>query len=350
VLKSAPDNRRAVELEVEALVGKRDPAGALTAIETFARRTGTDAPELFRLLARTELRALARDTVTLGIAAEARRVLAARDPAVLKALDQPAAGSGREHAMSAEREPGKAGAPAAAGKRDSTRAPGKRAAEPEAPTRSRAKTTELEDAAAKAPMPRRAVALRELAAAPTPRTAALVREALRSEDKDVQAAALDAVVTLRLKEAIPEVRALLGERMYLLGLRAAAVLSSLGDASAEARLRESLDSSFFPARLVAARGLKAAGDASWVGPVTAVLEGGRPHEQVAAAGLLLDSPRRAEAARFLANHVADPDPTVRDEVVRMLAEDPGADAGMFRALLGDASPWVRLRAADVVLR
>jgi HEAT repeat protein len=198
---------------------------------------------------------------------------------------------------------------------------------------------------------RRAAGLEALADSESPDAKAAVVDALADPDFRVRMAAINGVIALHAQDAVPQLKTILGDANPLVRVQAASALRRLGDASGDPVLKDALASPFRGGRLVAARALRETGDTtSWVAAVAPMLESEQPIERVMAAELLAGAPAwRDKAQAALQGAMSDENELVRSEASRVITAEPDREAPTPYAALIDDDPWVRLKAAEIVL-
>jgi len=194
----------------------------------------------------------------------------------------------------------------------------------------------------------RADAIRTLATIKDAPAEALVREALKANDPAMQAAGADVAAARGLKTLLPELRQTATTGIAQGQYRAVLALVALGDSTGRERVAEALASDIPDSRLSAAAALRKSGDKSWVDRVTPLLANPDGLNRFFAAEMLL-SENRAAAMRVLHPATADPNPVIRGEAARILAEAASTDISQLRPFLGDPAPRARLWAAKGVL-
>lgn len=314
-LATAPTNRDAVMVKLDALVGLEKNGDALDSYTAFinAKRVSQDAG-LARHLARAALRHAAAGTHPDAQPAAAEFLKAAGETVGSAARTKPG--------------PLKDGA-ATAG----------------------AQNPEDVLANSAAPVEAKRAALDQLTAPASPKAQDLVRAALRERDQWLRLSAAYTAKRLDLRGAVPELRAALKEDFFPLKIAAAATLREWGNKAGDEVLYAALKSEFLAGRLPAARALKATGDTSWPPQIAPVLESPRATERVAAAELLLPIPAHtAKAREILKTEMAGKEVPLRREAIRALTSQTDADPWSYLLLMRDADPVVRVYAAGVLMR
>jgi HEAT repeat protein len=313
---AANARREAAAREIEALLVKGDVAAALDRYERQAGAVGSGDVGLLAPIARAVLTELSKSD-----AAEIR------DAALLKLARHGDAAARRAIAgLVAEGDPSALGALASQG--------------------DRAAVARLEGFVTGSAIPgQRHAAVEALGQAGSSRSAGVLRKALADSDPLLRVTAAEAIGTLHVEAAIPDLVANLDHEMLLVRVSAAVALKRLGDGTGDAILQEALQSPLPDVRIMAAKAWADSGDTSWVGAILPVLQADGLTRLHAAELLLDQDPAGAQAV--LAEALADKNPVTRDEAARILARR--GDLGALARLLGDPIPWARLHAADTIL-
>jgi HEAT repeat protein len=320
VLSGAPDNQAAISVKIDAMLALGDARGALRAYDSFVSTTGRDHAAVLATIARAQLKTLAQATL-LSVKVEALEALAAHGDAEAKTTLQ---------AMM--KEEGTAPPAAQALARIGDKAAAQRVVQLVSQTQGG----------------QRADALRSLATIKDAPAEALVREALKANDPLLQAAGADVAAARGMKTLVPELRQTMATGIAMGPYRAAIALVTLGDSAGRERVAEALASDIPDSRLSAAAALRKSGDKSWVPRVTPLLANPDGLNRFFAAEMLLSEDRVA-AMKVLHPATADPNPVIRAEAARILAEAPTTDFSQLRPYLSDPAPRPRLWAAKGVL-
>ena len=320
VLAGAPDNQAAMLVKIDALIALGDGRGALRAYDSFVNATGRDNVDLLATIARAQLKTLAQSTL-IAVKVDALEALAAHGDAEAKATLQKQL------------------------KDDNT---SRTAAEALARLGDKAAAKQLVQLASQAQGGQRAEAISVLATIKDAPAEALLREALKANDPALQAAAADVAAARGMKSLLPDLRQTAIKGIAQGQYRAAVALVALGDAAGRERVAEALASDIPDSRLSAASALRKAGDKSWVPRVEPLLTNPDGLNRYIAAEMLLPE-NRAAAMKVLHPATADPNPVIRAEVARILAESSLTDLSQLRPYLSDAAPRARLWAARGVL-
>jgi HEAT repeat protein len=184
----------------------------------------------------------------------------------------------------------------------------------------------------------------ELGRIGNPASADILRRFLTDPSPATRAAAAEALGRLKSPEAIPDLKKALEDERFVVRAQAAAALAKLGDPSGAPVLQSMAVNEGSEVRLMAAEGLRDLGDPSWISLVTPLLESPESLTRVRAAALVAAIDPEA-AGRVFAGAAQDPNPVIRGEAGRILADLAGTDVTVLRRMLRDADPWVRLRAA-----
>lgn len=325
VLTKDPRNADAIVVKVQALAEADDLDGAIVAYEEFRLRGGAESADALRPLALAHLRDLSENrtsTVAAGaLEALARSGHAASREALVK----------RAWPTEKDAAPSQAAIDALARLGD-PKAVAEVAARLDAPMAS-AKQSGLD----------------VLVVADPARVVAALPALAKERDPGLRTAAIDAAGRAGRREAIPTLKSLVGDEMYLIRLSAAVALKRLGDPSGDAVLATALKSELNDARLLAARGYVGSTDRSWVAALLPVLEDPNGFNRFFAAELL--APVEPEKALpVLEAGVADPNPAVRDVALKALLAQSSPPSSKLWPLLRDVSPWVRVQAATALAR
>jgi HEAT repeat protein len=320
VLSGAPDNMAAINVKIDATIALGDLRGALRAYDAFVNMSGRDSAAVLAPVARAYLKTLTQSTL-IGTKIDALEALAANGDADAKSTLQTLA------------------------KDDNA---GRPAAEALARLGDKAAAQRVAQFAAQAQGSQRADALRTIATIKDVPAEALVREALKANDPALQAAGADLAAARGMKTLVPELRQTMASGIAQGQYRAALALVALGDSTGRERVAEALASDVPDSRLSAAAALRKTGDKSWIPRVTPLLANQDGLNRFFAAEMLLPEDRAA-AMRVLHPATADPNPVIRGEAARILAEAPSTDISQLRPFLGDSAPRARLWAAKGVL-
>jgi HEAT repeat protein len=322
VLSGAPDNQAAIGVKIDALIALGDLRSALRAYDGFVSMSGRDSAAVLAPIARAQLKALSQATL-LPVKIDALEALAAHGDADAKTTLQTLM------------------------KDDATARP---AAEALARLGDKAAAQRVVQLVSQAPAPRRAEAVRTLATIKDVPAEAIVREALKANDPALQAAGADVAAARGMKALLPELRQTAATGIAMGQYRAAIALVALGDSTGRERVAEALASDIPDSRLSAAEALRKSGDKdkSWVARVMPLLANPDGLNRFFAAEMLLPEDRAA-AMKVLHPATADPNPVIRTEAARILAEAPSTDIIQLRPFLGDPAPRPRLWAAKGVL-
>jgi HEAT repeat protein len=322
VLAGTPDSQPAIVVKLDAMIALGDLRGALRAYDGFVSATGRDHQPVLATIARAQLKALTQATL-LAVKVDALEALAAQGDAEAKTT------------LLALMKDDNASRPAA---------------EALARLGDKAAAQRVVELATQAQGGQRADAIRALATIKEAPAEALVREALKANDPMLQAAGADVAAARGMKTLLPELRQTATSGIAQGQYRAAVALVALGDSAGRERVAEALASDVPDSRLSAAGALRKSGDKdkSWVARVTPLLNNPDGLNRFFAAEMLL-SEDRAAAMRVLHPATADPNPVIRAEAARILAESASTDLSQLRPFLSDPAPRARLWAAKGVL-
>lgn len=320
VLSGAPDNLAAIGVKIDAMIALGDLRGALRAYDGFVSTTGRDDVTVLMPVARAQLKVLTQATL-ISVKIDALEALALHGDAEAKTTLQTLM------------------------KDDSASRP---AAEAMARLGDKAAAQRVVQLASQAQGSQRSEALRTLATIKDAPAEALVREALKANDPALQAAGADVAAARGMKTLLPELRQTAASGIAQGQYRAAIALVALGDSAGRERVAEALASDIPESRLSAAAALRKSGDKSWVVRVTPLLTNPDGLNRFFAAEMLL-SEDRAGAMKVLHPATADPNPVIRAEASRILAEAASTDISQIRPFLSDPAPRARLWAAKGVL-
>jgi HEAT repeat protein len=320
VLAGTPDSQPAIMAKLDAMIALGDLRGALRAYDGFVSATGRDHQPVLATIARAQLKALTQSTL-LPVKVDALEALAAHGDADAKTTLT------------------------ALMKDDNTSRP---AAEALARLGDKAAAQRVVQSVAQAQGGQRVDAIRTLATIKEAPAEAIVREALKANDPALQAAGADLAAARGMKTLLPELRQTATTGIAQGQYRAALALVALGDSAGRDRVAEALASDVPDSRLSAAAALRKSGDKSWVPRVTPLLNNPDGLNRFFAAEMLL-SEDRAAAMKVLHPATADPNPVIRAEAARILAESATTDLSQLRPFLSDPAPRARLWAAKGVL-
>jgi HEAT repeat protein len=322
VLAGTPDSQPAIMVKLDAMLALGDLRGALRAYDGFVSATGRDHQPVLATIARAQLKTLTQATL-LSVKVDALEALAAHGDAEAKTT------------LLALMKDDNASRPAA---------------EALARLGDKAAAQRVVQLATQAQGGQRADAIRALATIKEAPAEALVREALKANDPMLQAAGADVAAARGMKTLLPELRQTATSGIAQGQYRAAVALVALGDSAGRERVAEALASDVPDSRLSAAAALRKSGDKdkSWVARVTPLLNNPDGLNRFFAAEMLL-SEDRAAAMRVLHPATADPNPVIRAEAARILAESASTDLSQLRPFLSDPAPRARLWAAKGVL-
>jgi HEAT repeat protein len=320
VLSGAPDNLAAMGVKIDAMIALGDLRGALRAYDQFVMTTGRDDVTVIAPIARAQLKALTQATL-ISVKIDALEALAVNGDAEARTTLQTLM------------------------KEDNTARP---AAEALARLGDKAAVQRVSQMVSEAQGGQRADAMRTLATIKDVPAEAIVREALKANDPALQAAGADLAAARGMKTLVPELRQTVASGIAQGQYRAAIALVALGDSTGRERVAEALASDIPESRLSAAAALRKSGDKSWVARVTPLLANPDGLNRFFAAEMLL-SEDRAGAMRVLHPATADPNPVIRAEAARILAEAATTDISQLRPFLSDPAPRARLWAAKGVL-
>jgi HEAT repeat protein len=177
---------------------------------------------------------------------------------------------------------------------------------------------------------------------------ALVK-ASRDPDEMVRMAAADGLRRLADPAAVPTLASLLSDRSGSVRQAAALALTALGDSRGDSLVNEMLNSGVADIVLTSAEALP--NDSSrWTNQVAALLSAEDVTDRLRAARLLFAA-RRTEAESEIANGLASENPAVREEAARTAsAVGYPVPPTTLREMLQDSSGWVRLAAAQALVR
>lgn len=181
----------------------------------------------------------------------------------------------------------------------------------------------------------------------TPETVVALREALGLDDPVLQGAAASLAGELGARDLVPTLKAVAASGRFGVPLQASCALVSLGDMSARAYVDESLASDLPDVKLLAAQALSAASIDGWQPALVPVLKDTNPINRLQAAAMLMPS-HPDEATPIISGALADPNPVVREEAMKVIASRPGSTLSLFKRGLIDDAPGVRLRAAAAI--
>jgi HEAT repeat protein len=320
VLSGAPDNLAAIGVKIDALIALGDLRSALRAYDGFVSMSGRDSAAVLAPIARAQLKALTQATL-LPVKIDALESLASHGDAEAKTTLQTMM------------------------KEEGTARP---AAEALARLGDKAAAQRVVQLVSQAQGGQRADAVRALATIKDAPAEAVVREALKANDPALQAAGADVAAARGMKALVPDLRQTAATGIAQGQYRAAIALVALGDSTGKERVAEALASDIPDSRLSAAEALRKSGDKSWVARVTPLLTNPDGLNRFFAAEMLLTEDRAA-AMRVLHPATADPNPVIRTEAARILAEASSTDISQLRPFLSDPAPRPRLWAAKGVL-
>lgn len=325
VLAKDPHNAEAIVIKVQALAEADDLDGAIVAYEAFVLRGGAESADALRPLALAHLRELSGNR-TSTVAAGALEALArSGDTASRDALSERAWPKDKDTA------PSQAAVDALARLGDANA---------------------VAEVAARLDAPQPAAkqsALNTLSTADPARLSAALPALLKEADPSLRTVAIDAAGRAGHRNAVPLLRPLLDDEMYLIRLWAAVALKRLGDAGGDAVLAAGLKSELNDARLLAARGYIGSADRTWVAAIVPILDDPNGFNRFAAAELLAPV-EPDKALPVLEAGVADPNPAIRDVALKALLAQSSPPVSKLWPLLRDVSPWVRVQAAAALAR
>ncbi len=171
---------------------------------------------------------------------------------------------------------------------------------------------------------------------------------LSDSDPGVRAAAAAALGALDCVAALPALRPLLHDPAPIVRPFAVVSMKRLGDTSVDSQVAAMLRSDIPDVRLIAAEAYQQSKSTQWVQWIKPLLDERNDVTRLRAAeALVAGDPGTARLA--LLGALQSENFMVRNEASRIVDEKKLADAALARRLLSDASPWVRVRAAGIVL-
>jgi HEAT repeat protein len=320
VLIRLPGEPEAALVKVEALFALRNPNAALDTYDAFSKARGGEDLTILRVVGREVLRLIGETPNELAGPAALGALAQAGDASARKTLQEQAASTKDPSMSMLSRE-------ALARVGDS-----KAIAELVSLASSDSTNTSVS-------------ALNTLGDLRERRAAPAVLKGLATQNVLTRLAAVNTAGRIKLTEAKPLLLEALKDRPYLLRLQAAGALMTLGEKAGAEALTQALSSEFPDARLAAATALSDAdaSDKSWHASIRPILTNPDGLNRFRAAGLLLPVDRAA-ALDVLTKGAIDPNPTIRAEVARILAEDAKVDLTLLRGFLRDVNPRARLYA------
>lgn len=175
-----------------------------------------------------------------------------------------------------------------------------------------------------------------------------LRSALRDTDTMVQATAAEVAAAHPMPQLRDDLLRVMRESRQGAPLWAAVALAKVGERAADPVIRSAVDG-LPDGRLIAARALAGGADRLWVDKLRPLLEDNNALFRVLAAEQLL-GPAPEAARPALVSALADVNPLIRAEAVRVLASEPTVDRALMRRALRDASADARLHAARALMR
>ena len=182
-----------------------------------------------------------------------------------------------------------------------------------------------------------------------PSQAPLLMPLLKHEDPYTRVAAIEGLAALGYKPAIPEIRALMSQPIIEVRTKAAMALTRLGDDGGRQYLDRMKQSPVAHVRLLAVQSDPSMTTAERRLIILPALTDPDPMVRVLAAELI--APDDPELARsILLALIRDPDSTPRREAGRVLETMTPPDVALYRSMMADREPWVRLYGAGAILR
>ena len=319
VLSRSPYSPAASALAVEAEITRAGSGAGLTEYERLLGARAFEEPLLLRRVSHAMLREAAAQVADLRARLTALRALAAAGDSAASAELSAAMAEGNDTAARILAENGNADAI----KRliDGINA---RIADPVSTLKSLSKTRNAQ-------------------------TVTLAMKLLDDPRSEIRGAAIDALGSMRAREAAPKLRTLLKDERPFLRVSAASALMSMGDEAGLPLIQELATSESAQARLDAAEALASRKDAAWIEMVRKLTGASEPEVRARAARLIAPiDPQLSESV--LAGLRADPNPAVRTLAGGAELEAASSDLRALRRLLHSPGLEQRVLAAERVVQ
>jgi HEAT repeat protein len=207
-------------------------------------------------------------------------------------------------------------------------------------------------AAATAPMPPDKTALANALADAGPSAVPMLMPMLKAPGNSTRGAAAAALGKLKAQEAEPILVQMMKEPEPFIRMSAAVALARLGNQQAQQVVQSMLESPAADVRIMAAEAWDGQ-EGPWVAAITPLLNDPDGLARLKAAGLLARFDPEG-ARRTLTDALRDPNPVIRTESAKTLAQTASigsgvADPALLRKMLRDPDPWMRLYGAEGVL-
>jgi HEAT repeat protein len=206
--------------------------------------------------------------------------------------------------------------------------------------------------AATAPLPPDKTAVARALVDAGPSAVPILMPMLTAPAGPTRAAAAASLGKLNARDAEPALLEALKDQDPFVRFSATVALARLGNAQGQQGVRQMLESPVADIRLMAADAWEGQ-NGPWVAAITPLLSDANGVTRLRAAALL--APVDPEAARRTLNEaLSDPNPVIRTETARTLAQVsaggvPVADTATLRQLLRSEDPWSKLYGAEGIL-
>jgi len=323
LLAQAPGDRELVEVVISAAVALADLPRAYAFYDSYVQASGVDAPILLRPIAVRELQNVAAGAaLDPRLRAEALERLGRNgDAKALNDLRQ-TAGLSRQTLLDDT-------ALARLGDRDARQ--------------------RIASAASSADFTDKTAVAEAIHRSGDATQAPLLVPLLQHPDPYTRAAAVEGLAALGYTAAIPAMRPLVSDPAVEVRSRAALALTRLGDAAGRETIERMKRSPVADVRLRAAEVDPSITAGERLLIIRPILADPDPMTRLRAAELLVkDEPETARP--ILLELIRDPDSTPRREAGRVIETMTPPDLTLYRAMMADREPWVRMYGAGAILK
>jgi HEAT repeat protein len=322
LLARTPGDHAVIEFAIQVTLSLEDGARASAIYDSYVQATGVEAADLLKPIALNELRRVVSES--------------ANDPRLRTEALERLARNGDARAAADLRQPS---------------TPGRQALLVDATLArlgDRPALQRLADATSSADYPDKSPVAEAIGRSGDPNQGALLVPLLHHRDPYTRMAAVDGVVLLSYKAAVPDLRQLLSDPTVEVRSRAARALTGFGDSAGRDIIEKMLHSPVADVRLMAVEADPSMTASERLLVLRPILFDSDPLVRAKAAELLArDDPAAAKPVLEALMH--DPDMAPRREAARVLETLKPPDIGLYRRLMTDKEPWVRMYAASAVV-